>query len=320
MSNEDTKKPEGDSEPTTPAEEKKAVVEPAPASEEKKAEPAEPPKAAKPAEAKPAEPPKETLDSIASEEDEEEKRIDPKELKAAKAAKKAEAQAQAQAKAAKAGGPAKKGKGGKKKGKGGKKKAAVEPFVKRAAPPRLKTKWANEIVPAMMKQFGYKSNMAVPRLVKITLNMGLGEALLNAKLLDAAEDELAVIAGQKPVITKARKSIATYKLRQGQKIGCMVTLRRERMFEFLDRLVSLALPRTRDFKGISPKSFDGRGNFSLGIREQIIFPEIDYDKIEKIMGLNITIVTTANTDEEGRALLKQLGMPLRSAQKSQEGN
>ena len=160
--------------------------------------------------------------------------------------------------------------------------------------------------------------MAVPRLVKITLNMGLGEALLNAKLLDAAEEELSVIAGQKPVITKARKSIATYKLRQGQKIGCMVTLRRERMYEFLDRLVSLALPRTRDFKGISPKSFDGRGNFSLGIREQIIFPEIDYDKIEKIMGLNITIVTTANNDEEGRALLKQLGMPLRS-QKSQEG-
>ena len=330
MSNEDTKKPEGDSEPTSPAEEKRAAapaeepkakppVEPVkPAVEAKPVEPVKPAAEAKPVVEKKAAPAKESLDSLISEEGEQ-KRVDPKDLKAAKAEKKAQAQAKVEAKAAatKGGTPGKKGKDGKKKGKDGKKKA-VEPFVKRAAPPRLKTKWANEVVPAMMKQFGYKTNMAVPRLVKITLNMGLGEALLNAKLLDAAEDELAVIAGQKPVITKARKSIATYKLRQGQKIGCMVTLRRERMFEFLDRLVSLALPRTRDFKGISPKSFDGRGNFSIGIREQIIFPEIDYDKIEKIMGLNITIVTTANTDEEGRVLLKQLGMPIRS-QKSQEG-
>jgi large subunit ribosomal protein L5 len=141
--------------------------------------------------------------------------------------------------------------------------------------------------------------------------MGLGEALQNAKLLDSAEEELAAISGQKAVITKARKSIATYKLRQGQKIGAMVTLRKDKMFEFLDRLVSFALPRTGDFRGISPRSFDGRGNFSLGIKEQIVFPEIDYDKIEKIMGMNVTVVTTANTDEEGRALLKHMGVPFR---------
>jgi large subunit ribosomal protein L5 len=153
--------------------------------------------------------------------------------------------------------------------------------------------------------------MAVPRLVKITLNMGLGEALQNAKLLESAEAELAAIAGQKPIVTQARKSIATFKLRQGQKIGAMVTLRRDRMFEFFDRLVTFALPRTRDFRGVSARSFDGRGNFSMGVREQIIFPEIEYDKIEKIMGMNITIGTTAKTDEEGRALLKHLGMPFR---------
>ena len=201
-------------------------------------------------------------------------------------------------------------KGGVKKEKG-KKAPEVTAFVKRTAPPRLRTKYEQEVIPALMKEFSYKTKMAVPRLVKITVNMGLGQALQNAKLLEAAEAELTAIAGQKPVITKARKSIATFKLRQGQKIGCMVTLRRERMYEFFDRLVSFALPRTRDFKGISPRSFDGRGNFSLGIREQIIFPEIDYDKIEKIMGMNITVVTTARTDEEGKALLKHLGMPFR---------
>ncbi len=229
-----------------------------------------------------------------------EKRVDPQELKDAKKVKKAKAQQ-------KAGVKQKGGKG--KKGKKGKK--AIAPFVKRTQAPRLKQKYNDEIIPLLMKEFNYSTVMAAPKLVKITLNMGLGEALQNAKLLDAAVLELETITGQKPVITKARKSIATFKLRQGQKIGCMVTLRRDRMFEFYDRLVSFALPRTRDFKGLSPKSFDGRGNFSMGVREQIIFPEIDYDKIEKIMGLNISIVTSAKTDEEGHALLKHLGMPFR---------
>ena len=154
--------------------------------------------------------------------------------------------------------------------------------------------------------------MEVPRLKKITINMGLGEAISNPKIMDSAVEELRAIAGQKPVVTKAKKSIATFKLREGQKIGAMVTLRRDRMYEFFDRLVTLALPRVRDFKGVSPKAFDGRGNYSLGIREQIIFPEINYDKIDKIKGMNISIVTTARTDEQGRALLAALGMPFRS--------
>jgi large subunit ribosomal protein L5 len=230
------------------------------------------------------------------------KRVDPQEAKAEKKEKKVKAQDKA--------GVAPKGKD-QGKGKGKDKKGPAQAFVKRTKPSRLRDRYQKEIVPALMKEFNYTSVMAVPRLVKITLNMGLGQALLNAKLLDAAEIEMTAISGQKPIITRARKSIAIFKLRQGQKIGCMVTLRKERMFEFFDRLVSFALPRTRDFKGISPKSFDGRGNFSMGIREQIIFPEIDYDKIEKIMGLNITIVTTAKTDDEGRALLKHLGMPFR---------
>ena len=204
----------------------------------------------------------------------------------------------------------KKASSGKKDKKDGK-KGKAEAFVKRAAPPRLRQKYQEEVLPALVKEFGYKSSMAAPRLVKIVLNMGLGEALQNPKLVDSAEEQLATISGQKPVVCSARKSIATYKLRQGQKIGCMVTLRKDRMFEFLDRLVSVALPRTRDFKGVSPKGFDGRGNYTLGIKEQIIFPEIDYDKIEKIKGLNVCIVTTAQTDEEGRALLRQLGMPFR---------
>ncbi|MFH1130259.1 MAG: 50S ribosomal protein L5 [Pseudomonadota bacterium] len=162
-----------------------------------------------------------------------------------------------------------------------------------------------------MKQFNYKTQMAVPRLVKITVNAGLGEALQNPKLIESTERELTAITGQKPIVTKARKSIATFKLRQGQKIGCMVTLRGARMYEFFDRLVTVALPRTRDFKGISPRSFDGRGNFTMGIKEQIVFPEVEYDKMEKIKGLNVSIVTSAKTDEEGRALLACLGMPFR---------
>ena len=178
--------------------------------------------------------------------------------------------------------------------------------------PRLQDRYRGEIVDALMKEFGYKNTMQVPRLEKITLNMGLGEAVTNPNLVKTAVEELSQIAGQKAVVTRAKKSIANFKLRAGLAIGCMVTLRRERMWEFLDRLVSVAMPRVRDFKGISGKAFDGRGNYSLGIREQIIFPEINYDKVEKIKGLNVTITTTAKTDEEGKALLKHLGMPFRN--------
>jgi large subunit ribosomal protein L5 len=177
---------------------------------------------------------------------------------------------------------------------------------------RLKELYTKEIVPQLMKDFGYKSIMQVPRLEKVVINMGLGEAIQNIKILDSAAEELAAISGQKAVITKAKKSIASFKLRQGMPIGCMVTLRKDRMYEFLDRLMNISLPRVRDFKGISAKGFDGRGNYSLGIKEQLIFPEINYDKVEKIKGLNISIVTTAGTDEEGRALLKGLGMPFRN--------
>ena len=177
---------------------------------------------------------------------------------------------------------------------------------------RLKDYYKTEVVPALIKAFDYKNPMEVPRLVKIVVNMGLGEAVQNVKVLDSAVEEMTKIAGQKPVITKARKSIATFKLRQGMSIGCCVTLRRERMFEFLDRLVNVALPRVRDFRGIPPKSFDGRGNFALGLKEQIIFPEIEYDKVEKVRGMNIAIVTTAKTDEEARQLLKLMGMPFKN--------
>jgi large subunit ribosomal protein L5 len=177
---------------------------------------------------------------------------------------------------------------------------------------RLKEHYTTEIVPKLMKTFEYKSVMQVPRLEKVVLNMGLGEAIQNVKILDSASEELSKIAGQKAVITKAKKSIASFKLRQGMPIGCMVTLRQDRMYEFLDRLMNIALPRVRDFKGVSPKAFDGKGNYSLGVKEQLIFPEIDYDKIDKIKGLNISIVTTAKTDEEGRELLKLLGMPFRN--------
>lgn len=207
--------------------------------------------------------------------------------------------------------PEKKQKGGGKSKKDSKSKKAAEPFVKRTAPARLHAKFDNEVLPALMKEFNYTTPMQVPKLLKITVNMGLGEALQNPKLIDAAEEELRTITGQKPVVTTARKSIAVFKLREGQRIGCAVTLRRERMYEFFDRLVSFALPRTRDFRGVSPKAFDGRGNYTFGIKEQIIFPEVNYDKIEKIMGLNVTVVTSARTDEEGRALLKHLGVPFR---------
>jgi large subunit ribosomal protein L5 len=176
---------------------------------------------------------------------------------------------------------------------------------------RLKDKYKNEIAPALAKDFDIKNPMAIPRLEKVVINMGIGEAIANAKVLDTAAEELRVITGQKPVITKAKKSIASFKLRQGMNIGTMVTLRGERMYEFLDRLISVALPRVRDFRGISGKAFDGRGNYTLGIREQLIFPEIDFNKVEKTRGMNISIVTTAKNDEQSRALLKALGMPFR---------
>jgi large subunit ribosomal protein L5 len=177
--------------------------------------------------------------------------------------------------------------------------------------PRLKQRYTDTVVPALNKQFGYKSAMEVPRLEKIVLNMGLGSAVQNSKVIEAAVAELTLIAGQKPVVTKAKKSIASFKLREGQAIGAMVTLRKERMWEFLDRLVNFALPRVRDFRGVSAKAFDGRGNYTLGIREQIVFPEIEYDKVDRIHGMNLSFVTTAKNDEQGRALLAELGMPFR---------
>jgi large subunit ribosomal protein L5 len=177
---------------------------------------------------------------------------------------------------------------------------------------RLKDLYNNEIVAKLRADFNYKNIMEVPRIEKIVVNMGLGEAIQNIKILDSASAEMNAITGQKSVITKAKKSIATFKLREGMPIGCMVTLRRERMFEFLDRLMNVALARVRDFKGVSPKAFDGKGNYTLGVKEQLIFPEINYDAVDKIKGLNITIVTSAKTDEEGRALLKYLGMPFRN--------
>jgi len=172
--------------------------------------------------------------------------------------------------------------------------------------------YEKEVKSAMIRRFQYKNVMEVPKLVKITLNIGLGEALQNIKALDAASGDIKLITGQKPVITKAKKSIASFKLREGMSVGCMVTLRRERMYEFYRKLVTIVLPRVRDFKGVSPKSFDGRGNYTLGLKEQIIFPEIEYDKIDKARGMNITITTTAKTDEEGHELLKLMGMPFRS--------
>lgn len=180
-----------------------------------------------------------------------------------------------------------------------------------SAPARLRQHYVKNVVPALAKEFGYKNVMAVPKLEKISINIGLGEATANAKLLDGAVNELAQISGQKPVITKARKSIAAFKLREGMSIGCMVTLRGDRMYEFLDRLVNVSLARVRDFRGVSTKSFDGRGNYTLGVKDQLIFPEIDYAKVEKTKGMNISITTTARTDAEAVALLRGMGMPFR---------
>ena len=177
---------------------------------------------------------------------------------------------------------------------------------------RLRDYYIKEVVPALIKDFNYKNRMQVPKLEKIVVNMGVGEAIQNIKALDSAVADLSMIVGQKPVITKAKKSIATFKLRQGMSIGCRVTLRGDRMYEFFDRLVNVAFPRVRDFRGISPKSFDGRGNFAIGLKEQIIFPEIDYDKIDKIRGMNIVIATSAKTDDEARQLLKLMGVAFRN--------
>lgn len=176
---------------------------------------------------------------------------------------------------------------------------------------RLAEKYRSEVVPALMKEFGYGTVMAVPKVTKVVLNMGVGEAIQDAKILDQAVDEMGVIAAQKPAVTRARKSIANFKLRAGMAIGCRVTLRGRRMYEFLDRLMNLALPRVRDFRGVSPRAFDGRGNYTLGIRDQLIFPEINYAKVQKVKGMNICVCTTARTDEEARALLSRLGMPFR---------
>jgi large subunit ribosomal protein L5 len=176
---------------------------------------------------------------------------------------------------------------------------------------RLKDYYSKAVVPALIKEFKYKNPMQVPKMEKIVINMGLGEAIQNVKIIDGAVQELATITGQKPIINKAKKSIATFKLRQGMPIGCSVTLRKNNMYEFFDRLVNAALPKVRDFRGISPNAFDGRGNFSIGLQEQIIFPEIEYDKVEKVKGMNITIVTTAKTDNEARLLLKLMGVPFK---------
>jgi large subunit ribosomal protein L5 len=175
----------------------------------------------------------------------------------------------------------------------------------------LREHYLRSVVPALKKEFGYSNPMAVPKLEKISVNIGLGEASGNPKLMDSAVNELAAISGQKPVVTKAKKSIAAFKLREGMSIGCMVTLRGDRMYEFLDRLMNVALPRVRDFRGVSPKSFDGRGNYTLGLRDQLIFPEIDYNKVDKVKGMNVSISTTAKTDAEGLALLRHMGMPFR---------
>jgi large subunit ribosomal protein L5 len=211
---------------------------------------------------------------------------------------------------------AKEGKGGGK----GKQAEAAQDKAASAAPeaprdpnyvPRMRTHYSKSVVPALTKRFAYKNPMMVPRLEKIVINMGLGAAVGNPKIIDSAVEDMRAISGQKPVVTRARKSIATFKLRENLPIGVMVTLRSERMWEFVDRLISFSLPRVRDFKGVSPKGFDGKGNFTMGLREQIIFPEIDYDRIDVVKGMNISFVTTARTDEEGRALLTELGIPFR---------
>jgi large subunit ribosomal protein L5 len=224
----------------------------------------------------------------------------------------AEAAAKREARAAKKG--EKKGGEGKeaKKAPAQREEPVAPPVVVENYVPRLLETYRNSVAPALQKRFSYQSAMQVPRLVKVTLNVGLGEATQNPKLLDAAADEIARMTGQKPIIQKSKKAIANFRLRENQRIGVTVTLRRQRMWEFLDRLMNVALPRVRDFRGVSPRAFDGRGNYTLGVREQIIFPEVDYDKVEKIRGLNVSIVTTAKTDEEGLALLTGLGMPFRT--------
>lgn len=203
---------------------------------------------------------------------------------------------------------------GKRRGRDEAKKAGFEANIEEgleAKPARLKVRFRKDGVPALMKEFGFKNPNQVPRLEKVVVNMGLGEALANNKILESAVDQLGAITGQKPVVTRARKSIANFKLREGQAIGAAVTLRSDRMYEFVDRLINVALPRVRDFKGVSTKAFDGKGNYTLGVREQIIFPEINYDQIEKVKGLNITFVTTAKSDEQGLALLRHFGLPFR---------
>jgi large subunit ribosomal protein L5 len=212
----------------------------------------------------------------------------------------------------------KKGKGGKPAGRPSKKESASAPQAldegseESKFKPRLRDMYRDQVVPALMKEFAYKNVMQVPRLERIVLNVGMSEAIQNVKLLEGAATELATITGQKPIITRAKKAIAGFKLRQGMPIGTKVTLRNRRMYEFFDRLVTLALPRIRDFRGVSPKAFDGRGNYTLGLKEQLIFPEIQYDEVASIHGMDITIVTTARTNDEGKALLKQLGMPFRT--------
>jgi large subunit ribosomal protein L5 len=216
-------------------------------------------------------------------------------------------------KAARAEAKASGGKGGKGKGKGGGAAAEVaKERVKRDQPARLRTLYEKEIKQKLQQELGLENPMQVPKLTKITINMGIGEAVTNPKLLDSAVEELSAITGQRPVVTKAKKSIAVFKLRAGQKIGAMVTLRKNHMYEFLDRLVNFALPRVRDFKGVSPKSFDGRGNYTMGIREEIIFPEINFEKLDKAKGMNITFNTTAANDDQSRALLRHFGMPFRT--------
>jgi len=221
----------------------------------------------------------------------------------AEAAKKKAARADAKAKGGKG--------GGRGKGSGSSIEVASE-RVKRTQPARLRKMYDAEVRAKLISEFSLSNPMEAPRLQKITINMGLGEAVTNPKVLDTAVENLGAITGQRPVVTRAKKSIAVFKLRAGQKIGAVVTLRRDQMYEFLDRLVSFALPRVRDFKGVSPKSFDGRGNYTLGIREEIIFPEINYERLDKPKGMNITFTTTARTDEQGRALLRHLGMPFRN--------
>ncbi|MBI3181990.1 MAG: 50S ribosomal protein L5 [Myxococcales bacterium] len=297
------------------------------ADEQEKKEQAKPPKperaeakAAKPekAEAKAAKP--ERAEAKAAKPEKAEAKAAKPEKAEAKAAKpeKAEAKPSEEAKGVKKAKAEKSEGKGKKADKGKKRdearRAGYAPNIEEgllAKPARLKVRYRDEVVPSLMKELGFKNPNQVPRLEKIVINMGLGEALANAKMMESAVDQLAAITGQKPVVTKARKSIANFKLRQGQSIGAAVTLRADRMYEFFDRLINVALPRVRDFKGVSTKAFDGRGNYTIGIREQIIFPEINYDTIEKVKGLNVSIVTTARNDEQGLALLKHLGMPFK---------